>query len=145
MWEFPGYGWNWICSFWPTPQLQQCQFPAMSATYPVAHSNLGSLTHWVGSGIEPASFWILVRFITDSWALQFLGTAFNFLMAILATPTTFTFDVINFFSSFPCHLWFQCYIQEATSKPKVMKIYSNISSEFYCFCSYMFAICSTWS
>ena len=38
-----------------------------SATYTTTHSNAGSLTHWSSPGIEPASSWILVRFIT-SWA-----------------------------------------------------------------------------
>ena len=34
--------------------------PSKSLTYTVAHSNPGSLTHWVRPGIEPASSWILV-------------------------------------------------------------------------------------
>ena len=38
--------------------------PAVSATYTTAHGNTGSLTHWVGPGIEPESPWILVGFIT---------------------------------------------------------------------------------
>ena len=29
-----------------------------------AHSNAGSLTHWTGPGIELASSWILVRFVS---------------------------------------------------------------------------------
>ena len=42
--------------------------PSMSATYTIAHSNAGSLAHWAGPGIEPASSWILVRFITaEPW------------------------------------------------------------------------------
>ena len=36
----------------------------MSVTYTTAHSNTGSLTHYVRPGIEPSSSWILVRFIT---------------------------------------------------------------------------------
>ena len=36
---------------------------ATSATFTTAHSNTGSLTHWLRSGIEPTSSWILVRFI----------------------------------------------------------------------------------
>ena len=39
---------------WPTPQL-------------TAHGNARSSTHWVGPGIERASLWILVRFVTH-WA-----------------------------------------------------------------------------
>ena len=33
-------------------------------TYTRAHSNFGSLTHWARPGIEPASSWMLVRFIS---------------------------------------------------------------------------------
>ena len=33
-------------------------------TYTTAQSNAGSLTHWEGPGIEPASSWILVRFMS---------------------------------------------------------------------------------
>ena len=36
----------------------------MSGTYTIAHGNTGSLTHWVSSGIEPASSWILVGFVS---------------------------------------------------------------------------------
>ena len=28
-----------------------------------AHSNAGSLNHWVRPGIEPSSSWLLVRFV----------------------------------------------------------------------------------
>ena len=36
-------------------------------TYPTAHGNVGSLTHWARPGIEPASSWILVGFVSF-WA-----------------------------------------------------------------------------
>ena len=42
------------------------QVQARSATYTIAHSNAGSLTHWVRPGIEPVSSWILVRFVSLS-------------------------------------------------------------------------------
>ena len=45
----------------------------MSANYTPAHGNMGFLTHWVRSGIEPASSWILVGLITH-WAT--MGTPF---------------------------------------------------------------------
>ena len=35
----------------------------------VAHSNAGSLAHWVSPGIEPASSWILVGFV-NCWATK---------------------------------------------------------------------------
>ena len=49
------------------PQPQQCQIWAVSATCTTAHSNSRSLTHWAKPGIEPASSWILVRFV-NHWA-----------------------------------------------------------------------------
>ena len=40
----------------------------MSTTYTTACGNAGTLTHWVRSGIEPTSLWILVRFVsTKPW------------------------------------------------------------------------------
>ena len=54
---------------WPTPQ--QWGVWATSATYTTAHSNTRSLTHWVRLGIQPASSWILVRFVSaePQWEL----------------------------------------------------------------------------
>ena len=45
------------------PEPQQCQIWAMSVTHTTAHSNAGSLTHWVKPRIKPATSWFLVRFI----------------------------------------------------------------------------------
>ena len=47
-------------------QLQKLGMQAASVTYTTvtAHSNAGSLTHWVRPGIEFTSSWILVEFIT---------------------------------------------------------------------------------
>ena len=44
--------------------LGQRQIQASSATYTTAHGNARSLTHWARSGIEPATSWFLVRFIS---------------------------------------------------------------------------------
>ena len=38
-------GSNWSYSCWPTPQPQQHEIRATSATYTTAHGNAGSLTH----------------------------------------------------------------------------------------------------
>ena len=51
---------------WPTPQPQQCWIWAASVTHTTAHGNSGSLTHWARSGVEPASSWILVGFISSA-------------------------------------------------------------------------------
>ena len=42
---------------------------AESATYTTAHGNIGSSTHWVRPGIEPASEWIVARFV-NQWAMM---------------------------------------------------------------------------
>ena len=44
----------------------QHRIRATSATYTTAHSNAGSLTHWAGPGIEPATSWFLVRFLSTA-------------------------------------------------------------------------------
>ena len=53
--------------FRPTPQPQQQGTWAKPSTYTTLHSNTRSLTHWARPGIEPASSWILVGFLTR-WA-----------------------------------------------------------------------------
>ena len=50
------------------PMPQQLRFQGVSETYTTAHSNAGSLTHWMRPGIEPVSSWIPVGFITtEPW------------------------------------------------------------------------------
>ena len=61
-------GSNQSCSCWPTPEPQHRQIWAASLTYTTAHSNVRSPTHWGRPGIEPASSWMLVGFITtEPW------------------------------------------------------------------------------
>ena len=52
------------CTFRPTPQPQQLGIRAASVTYTTAHGNARSLTSWARPGIEPASLWELVRFVS---------------------------------------------------------------------------------
>ena len=54
------------CSRWPTPQPQQHQIQALSATYTTAHGNTGSSAHWARPGIEPATSWFLVGFVSTA-------------------------------------------------------------------------------
>ena len=65
------------CSYRPTPQPQPCQILAMSATYTTAHSNPKSRP-----GIEPATSWILVRFVSAEPQGE-----------LLSCSSTFTFGV----------------------------------------------------
>ena len=58
------------------PQPQQHMIWAASATYDVACSNAGSLSHWARPGIKPSSLLTLVMFLTH-WAT--IGTLLNFL------------------------------------------------------------------
>ena len=61
------------CRCYPIPQPQQHQIWATSVTYTTAHGNAGSSTHWAGPGIEPATSWFLVRFISAApqWELPY--------------------------------------------------------------------------
>ena len=54
-----------------TPQPPQHRIQATSVTYTTAHGNIRSLTHWARPGIEPASSWILVGFVSTApqWEL----------------------------------------------------------------------------
>ena len=54
------------------PWQKQHQIWAASVTYTTVHGNAGHLTLRVRTGIEPASCWILVGFITTElqWKLQ---------------------------------------------------------------------------
>ena len=57
---------------WP----QQCQIPATSVTYIIAHGSAGSLTHWETPKIEPASSWMLVGFVTAETQQKLLVQSF---------------------------------------------------------------------
>ena len=48
------------------------QIGAVAVYLHQSHSNAGSLTHWARPGIEPASSWMLVRFVSTEpqWELQ---------------------------------------------------------------------------
>ena len=54
----------------------ECQIRATSATYTTAHGDTRSSTHWARPGIEPASLWILVRFVSaePQWELLLLSS-----------------------------------------------------------------------
>ena len=53
-----------------TPQPQQHQIWALSATYTTSHGNIESPTLQARSGIEPTSSWILVGFVNNHWATR---------------------------------------------------------------------------
>ena len=57
-----------VYSCWSTPQPQQLGSQGSSATYTTAHSNNGSLTHWMRPGIQPTSSWMLVGY-RYHWAM----------------------------------------------------------------------------
>ena len=61
--EVPSLGVQSELQLRPMPQPQQRQIWAASVSYTTAHGNTGSLAHGARPGIEPASSWILVRFV----------------------------------------------------------------------------------
>ena len=87
--KFSGLGLNRSYSCRPPPQPQQDWIWEESVTYTVAYGNVGSLTHWVGPGIEPTSLWRLC------WALNLLNHHGNSYSCFL-----FIFILFLFFSSF---------------------------------------------
>ena len=72
IWRYTGLGSNQSCCCRPTPQPQQRQIWATSATYTTAHGNTGSLTHWERPRIKPKTSWFLVGFVSSAprWELQ---------------------------------------------------------------------------
>ena len=68
---------NWSCSHWPTPQTQQYQIQATSVTYTTAHDNARYLTHWASPGIETASSWMLVIFVSAEPQWELLPSLFK--------------------------------------------------------------------
>ena len=52
---------------------------AESAAYTTTHSKAGSLTRWARLGIQPASSWILVGFITTEPQQELLINIFNYM------------------------------------------------------------------
>ena len=50
----------------PQPQPQPHQIWAVSVTYATAHGNARSLTQWARPGMEPATSWFLVRFVSPA-------------------------------------------------------------------------------
>ena len=69
--EVPRLRSNWSYCCWLTPEPQQRQIWATSATYTTAQSNTGSLTPRAGPRIKPATSWFLVRFVSTApqWEL----------------------------------------------------------------------------
>ena len=57
----------------PTPQPQQRQIWAMSATYTTAQGNAGSLAHWARPEIQSTTSWFLV----DSFPLHHNGNSLS--------------------------------------------------------------------
>ena len=74
--SFLSQGSNQSCRCWPMPQPQQLRIWAVSVTYTTAHGNTRSLTHWSRPGIEPASSWMLVRFVSTEPRQELLMSAF---------------------------------------------------------------------
>ena len=93
--EFPRSIQSYSC--WPTPQPQQRRIRGLSATYTIAHGNAGSLTNWWRPKVEPASSWMLVRFVSTEpqWELPIEYILDNFLFVIIII----IFSLLLFFST----------------------------------------------
>ena len=84
------------------------QIWATSATYTTAHGNTGSLTHWVSPGIEPATSWILVRFMNgfqhpiSFWTNGCSSKSFS--LTVSAPPQATKLELL-FTETSPFHFW----------------------------------------
>ena len=67
------------CHHWSTPQPQPYQIWAVSVTHTTSQGNAGSLNHRAKLGIEPASSWMLVRFVSteSQWELQCTTSSYS--------------------------------------------------------------------
>ena len=107
------------------PQPQRCQIPDTSATNTTTHGNAGSLTHRASPGIEPASSWILARFIFA----EPMGTPHLHIFAD-AFPSTSSptgppgWDLALFLSS---PLWIQplSFLLQLACAPHILPLYSS--------------------
>ena len=72
--EVPRLGSNQSCSCQPTPEPQQHQIWAMSVTHNTAHRNAGSLTQWARPGIEPATSWFPVGYVSTAPLRELLNS-----------------------------------------------------------------------
>ena len=94
---------NWSCSCQPTPQPQQHRIQAASVTYTTAHGNPKSLTHWARPDTEPASSWMLVRFV-NRWAT--IGTPeIYFNIYILISHAFLILYLLILISGIPSSCW----------------------------------------
>ena len=71
-----------------TPQPQQHGIWAESATYTTAHGNAGPLTHWARSGLEPATSWLLVRFVNYCTRMGTLILCIS-VVSVVTSPLSF--------------------------------------------------------
>ena len=76
-WEVPGLGVQLEPKLPAYSMPQQPRIWAASMTYTAAPGNTGSLTHWEGTGTEPASSWIPAEFLTY-WATTGAPLVFDY-------------------------------------------------------------------
>ena len=91
--EVSRLGVEWELQPQPMPQPQQQGIWATSATYTSAHSNAGSLTHWARPGMESASSWILVGFVSTKPGLEPLITVLKWQFSSHFSITLYHFEL----------------------------------------------------
>ena len=97
-------------------QPQPCQIWAASMTYSIAHGNTKSLTHWARPGIEPASSWILVSFVSAEPRWELPRTIFLLTLIHYQWRWHFHGDIVftvNFYTGY----WF-CSLDNKTPFPE---------------------------
>ena len=60
------------------PQPQQHQIQAASVTCATAHGDARALTHWGRPGMEPATSWLLIGFVSAAPRWELPGDSFSY-------------------------------------------------------------------
>ena len=77
------------------PQPHQRGIWATSVAYITAHGNARSLTHWARPGIEPATSWFLVRFVSAVPVWELLSLIFKNLTIIGLSVDSYAFIIFG--------------------------------------------------
>ena len=97
-----------ICQRMPEPQQRQIQ--AVSMTYTTARGNARSLTHWARPGIEPATSWFPVGFISTEPRRELRGWPllhhFHFMIDFYCTHAILCLDGSGNTTQFIFFKWF---------------------------------------
>ena len=102
-----------------------------------SHSNAGSLTHRARPGTEPASSWILVRFVSAESQQELPIFFFFFLMAVLGSQSNRAGSVEGSLAALHMHSLPRCQPPRGLSLSSLKVVISvGVHSSCYAFCGF---------